>query len=94
MSAESVGLGMNLVRHLLRDSFKGYKYCCMHQSLHVYFLTSLYHLQINGNYSLLCFIVVQKDITERFVFSFFPLDSTVNLFGGIVLIAMQEIPRS
>lgn len=69
MSAESVGLGMNLVSHLLRNNFKGYIYGFMHRSLPVYFLTSLRHVQINYNYPLMCFIVTHKDITERFIFS-------------------------
>lgn len=89
MSAETMELGVNLVSHLLRNSFKGYKYCCMHRSLHVYFLSSLHHVHINCNFSLLCFIVMHTGIMERFIF--FLLDSTVNYFSAIVLITIQEI---
>lgn len=92
MSAESMELGVHLVRHLLRNSFKGYKYYCMHRSLHVYFLTSLHRVHINCDFSLLCFIVMHTDIMEQFIF--FLLDSTVNFFGAIVLITIQEILRS
>jgi len=92
MAAESVRLGMNLGSHLLRNSFKGYKYCCVHRSLRVCFLTSSRHVQINCSYSLLCFIVMHEDIMERFIL--FLLDSTVNLFGGIVLVTLQEMVGS
>lgn len=71
MSAEPVGLGTNLESNLLKNSFKGYKYCCMHRSLRVYCLTSLSHLQISCSYSSLCVVVTHKDIIEWLAFVFF-----------------------
>lgn len=53
-------------------------------------LTSLYHVKINGNYSLLCFIVMCRDITEQGLFFFFLLDSAVKLFSEIFLLRYRK----